>query len=94
MMEPSHSAHTRSFAIGRQDLLFLCFTTLMFWIHHSRFTAVFTQKLLVPSTVFTVLDYIYAVTFWTMKDYRFYNHAPFIPSFRKSLYRILMFVIM
>jgi len=61
----------------------------MLWIHHSRFAAIFTQKLLVSGTVFAVLDYICAVTFWTMKDYRFYDHASFIPSFRKSHYLIL-----
>ena len=55
-------------------------------MHDSRLATVFTQKLLAPSAVFAVLDNICAVTFWTMKDDRFYDHAPFIPSFRKNHY--------
>lgn len=59
----------------------------MLRIHDGRFATVFTQKLLVACAVFAVLDNILAVTLWTMKDYRFYNHASVI-SFRKNHYWI------
>lgn len=60
-------------------------------MHDRRLATVFTQKLLAPSTVFAVPDNIATLTFRTIKDYCFYNHMPFIPSFRKSHYRKIFF---
>jgi hypothetical protein len=73
-------------------LFLLGFVALIFRIHHSRFAAVFTQKLLTACAVFAVLDNMRTITFWTMKCYFVFNHAAFIPSFRKNHYRMVIYL--
>jgi len=48
--------------------------------------AVLAQELLAACAVCAILDNICAIALWTVKDYRFADHIPFIPSFRRSHY--------
>ena len=50
--------------------------------------AILAQELLAACAVFAILDDIGAIAIRTTEDYRFADHLPFIPSFRKSHYPI------
>ena len=47
---------------------------------------ILAQELLTTGAVFAILDHICAIALRTLKDYRFADHLPFIPSFRKYHY--------
>ena len=49
--------------------------------------AILAEELLVTGAVLAILDDIGAIAFWTMKDYCFADHLPFISPFRKNHYR-------
>jgi hypothetical protein len=51
--------------------------------------AILAQELLAACAVFSILDNICAIAFRTVKNYRFADHLPFIPSFTKYHYQII-----
>ncbi len=82
-----NAAHTRSFVIGRQNLLFFCLAPLVLRIHNRWFMASLAQELLTACAVFAILDNIGAIALGTVEDYRFADHLPFISPFTKNHYR-------